>query len=400
VEPETVEWLWEGRIAIGKLTLLVGDPGLGKSFLTLDIAARVSRGAPWPDQPNELQGAADVVLLSAEDDVADTIRPRLDNHEADCKRIVVITGVDGNDERGGYVRQFDLVRDIDQLRAAIDATDYCRLVIIDPITAYLGKTDSHVNAEVRSALAPLAALAAERRVAILGVSHLRKGEGMAIHRTMGSLAFVAAARAAWAVVRDKQNPRQRLLLPVKNNIAPDGGNGLAFTIESHGPADAPVVCWSADPVTIDVNEAMAAEPKRLGRPAEDREEAGEWLRDALSDGPRPAKEVTEEAIQGEGLSKRTLDRARKAIGVESYRESIPGPWWWKLPVAQQCHNPPPVQTLWHSGNLANSSGFFDETDAKNPTLPECHKGRAEPEENGKADAKIPLGSNSREYIEL
>jgi hypothetical protein len=123
VEPESVEWLWPNRIALGKVTLLAGDPGLGKSLATLAITAAISRGASWPDAPHDPQPAGAVVLLNAEDDIADTIRPRLDAHEADCGRVFVLTSLS------------DLARDIDQLSTTIDRTENCRLVVVDPISA-------------------------------------------------------------------------------------------------------------------------------------------------------------------------------------------------------------------------------------------------------------------------
>jgi hypothetical protein len=332
VQAETVAWLWPGRIAIGKVTLLYGDPGLGKSLVTLDIAARVSRGAAWPDKRGEERPSGSVILLSAEDDAADTLRPRLDAHEADCQRIHVLKAIHTYDNKGDHVRAFDLTRDIEQLRQVLDKTPDCRLVIIDPISAYLGKADSHVNADVRAALAPLAELATEKRIAILAVTHLRKGDGAAIHRGMGSMGFVAAARAAWVVAKDKRNPSRRVMLAVKNNLADDGAStGLAYTIEGHGPDGAPVVCWEADPVTLTADEALAAEPKRRGRPPEERECAEEWLRKALADYARPAKELLQEAKEAHCISSRTLERAKHKLGVIAFQKVIPGPWYWRLP---------------------------------------------------------------------
>jgi RecA-family ATPase len=194
VTPEQVEWLWRERFAIGKLSLLVGDPGQGKSFLTLDIAARVSRGAAWPDNPWEPQQPGDVILLGAEDDLGDTTRPRLDALAADVSRIIAIKGakLEGDD----HDRMINLATDLASIRKVVQSANQPRAIIIDPVSAYLGSTDSHKNAEVRSVLAPLSDLAAELRVAVIAVSHLRKGEGAALYRTMGSLAFIAAARSA------------------------------------------------------------------------------------------------------------------------------------------------------------------------------------------------------------
>jgi len=155
VTPRPVEWLWPARIALGKLTLIVGDPGLGKSFITLDLAGRVSRGTAWPDNPQARRDPGGVVLLSAEDDLADTIRPRLDAAGADVRRIAAITTVKRFDPATGKDKfePFNLTAHLLALEQTIEQVGSCRLVIIDPISAYLGGTDSHKNADVRTAYA-------------------------------------------------------------------------------------------------------------------------------------------------------------------------------------------------------------------------------------------------------
>ncbi len=339
VEPEPVEWLWTNRIAIGKVTLLAGDPGLGKSPVTLGIASAVSRGAPWPDAPHAPQPVGGVVLLSAEDDLADTIRPRLDAHEADCSRVVALTSL------------ADLTRDIDQLRAAIERTPDCRLVIVDPVSAYMGKADSHNNAEVRGMLAPLAALAAEERVAILAVTHLRKGEGAALYRAMGSLAFVAAARAVWVVCPCKTNPRRRLMLPIKNNLAPDSKNGLAFTVECRGLKGAPVVCWESEPVSITADEAMAIEVKKRGPAPKQHKEAIDWLNKDLAAGSRPREDVIDDA-EDMGFSERTIQRAFREIGGLSKREGFGKRAVWSLPSDANALRPGQPGTNGETGRIS------------------------------------------------
>jgi hypothetical protein len=329
VQPELIEWLWPGRIAIGKVNLLSGDPGLGKSLVTLDVAARVTRGTKWPDEKGTAP-LGSVILLSAEDDAADTLRPRLDAHGADCQKIHELQAVKDWNSEGECIRAFDLSRDIEELRKVIDRTSDCRLVVIDPISAYLGKADSHVNADVRAVLAPLAQLAAQKRVAIVAVNHLRKGDGAAIHRGMGSMGFVAAARAAWVVAKDKDDPRRRLFLAVKNNLADDSAaTGLAYTVEGHGPNKAPTICWEPEPVTITADEALEREPKKRGRPPEEVENAMDFLRKVLAGGPRKAKEIQAEASEAHAISKKTLERAKEKLGVEAFQPEIPGPWYWR-----------------------------------------------------------------------
>lgn len=360
VQPEPIAWLWAGRIALGKLTLIAGDPGLGKSFLLLDTAARVSTGAGWPDRPGERFDPGGVVLLSAEDGVADTIRPRLDAAGADVSRIVALEAVRmiGDHGRPAGQRLFDLSRDIPALEMAIRSVEDCRLVVIDPVTAYLGGVDSHKNAETRWVLAPLSAIAERHRVAMVAVTHLNKsGGGPAIYRAMGSLAFAAAARAAWAVSKDKDDPRRRLLLPIKNNIAPDTG-GLAFRIEPLGVDGCPVVEWEPDPVNVSADEALSSD--RDSDERTERDDAAEWLADLLAHGPRAARDVERDARDA-GYSISTVRRAKAVLGVVSRKPAFGGPWEWTLP-AQDAHTPKMLTEDAHtppSEHLGKKQAEFD-----------------------------------------
>jgi AAA domain len=177
VLPSQVDWLWPGRVALGAVTMLAGDPGLGKSLVTLDMAARVSRGASWPDvgppsrgeQNNERTAPIDsaarlaaptvpasVVLVCAEDDPSTTIRPRLEALGADCERIRAFNSVEGRDGAGTgtTMRRFDLSRDLAHLTTVVESLGDCRLVVIDPISAFLGRVNENANAGVRSLLWP------------------------------------------------------------------------------------------------------------------------------------------------------------------------------------------------------------------------------------------------------
>jgi hypothetical protein len=339
VRPEPVRWLWPQRIARGKLTLLAGDPGLGKSFLTLDLAARVSRGDGWPDG-TALKGPGGVVLMSAEDDPADTIRPRLDSAGADVQRIVLLSAVRYTDAESGKSsdRQVCLQTDLAALEQAIRETPDCRLVVIDPITAYLGGTDSHKNAEIRGLLAPLAELAQRYGVAILAVTHLNKAAGMsALYRAMGSLAFVAAARAVWLVIRDADDPsgKRRLLLPAKNNIGNDR-SGLAFALQSAPMGSMAVVTWEPTPVDVSADDALAPRDGRRKRASPVLDEAMEWLRGQLTGGPRPAKEL-KAAADADGIKWPAVRRAKGELRVVATRDGFgaAGAWVWTLPEAPE-----------------------------------------------------------------
>ena len=336
VQPKSVQWLWPGRFALGKLTLLAGDPGLGKSLLTLDMAARVSTGSPWPDAPDVAIDIGGVVLLNAEDDVADTIRPRLDAAGADVQRINLIRAVrrrpqfdtDDDGQPDPVEMPFDLRYNLPALASTIEATPDCQLVVIDPITAYLGGIDSHKNAELRGLLAPLSDLASRHRVAVVAVTHLNKNSaGPAIYRSMGSLAFVAAARAVWAVTKDADDPHRRLVLPVKINLAADV-LGLAYEIRSAESGETAVVAWEPDPVEVSADEALGSDRGH----ADDGEDAASWLREALNDGELPAAEVLRQG-RANGFTDKATRKAFKSIGGTRRREGF-GPggiWYWKLP---------------------------------------------------------------------
>jgi hypothetical protein len=322
VEREKLTWLWPGRIPIGKLTLLAGDPGLGKSFVTLDMAARVSRGDGWPDVPLLKQTPAGVLLFNAEDDLADTIAPRLDKMQADDRNIIAIEGVSLLGER----RHFSLESDLPRLAEVLDENPDTKLAVIDPISAYTGKVDSHNNTEVRGLLAPLAELAGRFHLAIVAVTHLSKSGGTkAVYRAMGSLAFAAAARAVWVIAKDQDDPQRRLLLPSKLNLSQDP-DGLAYRIKEG------CVAWETDPVHMHADDACAAELQASGgKPrGSERREAKEWLIDELAAGRRPSKEIIEYGKEC-GFSEKTLRRAYAEIGVKPTKESFDGQWLWRLP---------------------------------------------------------------------
>jgi len=318
VEPEKIEWLWGNRIPMGKLSLLVGDPGLGKSFLTLYMAARVTTGSPWPDDPFKqpiFEGS--VIILTAEDDISDTVLPRLQTNGANVSKVVAIQGVIDADTQEQSC--FNLRQHLPTLEQTIIETPETRLVVIDPITAYMGKTDAHKNTEVRAALAPLAALAAKHRVAVIGVSHLTKNQTLkAIYRTMGSLAFTAAARAVWVVSRDKDDPNRRLLTPCKCNLSVEP-TSLAFKIIDG------MVCFEPGQLQISTDEALSTEPN------EDKgavEEAEDFLRELLREGAVSSRDVWKEATENK-ISEATLKKAKAKLGVISKKT----PAGWKMQLA-------------------------------------------------------------------
>jgi putative DNA primase/helicase len=333
ITPKPIAWLWHGKIALGKLTLIAGDPGLGKSMLTASLAGHVSTGRAWP-----AGGACplgDVLFVSAEDDPADTIRPRLDAAGADPHRVHIVAGVESLDTRGlPEKRLLSLKKDLVAISEAVLALQECRLIVIDPVSAYMDGSDSHNNAEVRGLLAPLSELARAIGAAIVAVTHLNKGAGgSALYRATGSLAFVAAARAAFLVTRDKADQDRRLFLPLKNNLASDA-SGMAYCIsESKG---VPFVEWEDAPVSISADEA-------LGRPEDEDHErtladaADEWLREVLAGGAVESDAVKRHAKDA-GYSWSTIRRAQAAIGIKPKRTGgagAGGRWVWSLPEGEE-----------------------------------------------------------------
>ena len=275
-----------------------------------------------------------MILISAEDDADDTIRPRLDAAQADVQRITMLQGITYSDSETNETVQdlFSLQTDLGALECAIESAPDCRLVIIDPMNAYLGgaSKDSFKDAEMRRILAPLAKLAADYRVAILAVTHLNKNShGPAIYRAMGSIAFVAAARAVWAVAKDKNDPRRRLMLPVKANLSADV-TGLAYSFMDSDISDVPMLSWDAEPVEVSADDALGGD--RHGN--EDKTEveyAMEWLREALADGPVDSPEILKGAKEN-GISEKTLRRAYRQIGGKAKKWAFKGGWYWESPI--------------------------------------------------------------------
>ena len=193
-----------------------GDPGIGKSFSFCDLAARISTGREFPDgAPCQL---GEVLIFSSEDDPGDTLAPRLRAHEADLDRIHFLT-VESSE--GGF-QQFDIINHLSQLNDSMKRQPDARLLVLDPLTAYMGDIDSNSNTDVRRVLGPLCEMAQKHQVAVLGVSHLTKKDTRAVARTLGSMAFVAASRANWIITRDKEDRHRSRSHGQENALLPDG----------------------------------------------------------------------------------------------------------------------------------------------------------------------------------
>jgi hypothetical protein len=333
IEPREVQWAWRRRIPLGRITLFVGLPGEGKSMATMDFAARISTGTPWPDGEPCERGS--VLIISGEDDPADTIRPRLDAHCADVSRVHLLSMVKRIGENG---KPFDVIftlADLDALESALRRIPDCKLIVVDPIGSFIGAdADCNRDNEVRAVLAPLAKLAEKYGPAVLIVAHRRKGGGTrADDLALGSRAFTGIARASWHLTRDQKNKGRRLLLAGKNNLAPEG-SGLAFAIAGTPPT----IQWERDPVAMSADDALSqenggGEDARPGPEPQARIAAQEWLRQLLAKGEVPARKVRIEA-KAAGMNYRTVQRAADELGILREKNQFNSGWQWRFPMPE------------------------------------------------------------------
>ena len=331
VQPQAIEWLWDRRFPISKLSILAGIPGVGKSFLMLDMAARISTGRPWYDSQDQPNPKGSILLLSAEDGANDTIRPRIDAAGGDPRRIHVVEGVrqprpDQSEAETQDVQAFNLQNDLRLLGGFVNSIDDVRLVIIDPLDAYLGGgVDAHKSADVRRVLHPVARFAEQHCVSVIAVSHLNKTPATtAINKILGSIAFIAAARAGWLVAPDRDDRERRLFLPLKMNLAKPA-TGLAFRIE-HGE-----VRWIDEEVDVTADEALAERQDEDEGRSGKLGDAVDFIAKALAEGDQRATDMKTWAKQN-GITERTLARAKDKLGVVS--DPIVGRgklvWFWSL----------------------------------------------------------------------
>lgn len=312
VVPEKVEFLWCPYIPKGKLTLIEGDPGVGKSWLICAIAAATAAGEGPSGWMQDTPG--NVLMLSVEDGLADTIRPRLDAMRANVKRIFAL--------QGGLI-----LNDSGFLRLESEIIDYKpTLVAIDPLVAYLGAgVDLHRANETRAVMARLALLAEKYHCAIVAVRHLTKGgKDKAIYRGIGSIDFTAACRSVLLVGSDPDDSSRRAVVHIKSNLS-EKGSAIGYEIREgnfYWTGESDLTAERILSSTSDEEQSSAL------RSAED------FLRGALSDGPRWAKEIKNEAKET-GISQATLFRAKRALRVKVRKEGKPGDkeqrWVWMLP---------------------------------------------------------------------
>ena len=317
VEPEDVRWLWPGRVPLGKVTIIDGDPDLGKSTLTLDLAARATTGSPMPDGlVSDLDGPVDVVLVSIEDGAADTIRPRADAAGADVSRIHLLNDVEIIDDEGATkTLPWIMPRDLDMLRQAIEEAG-AKLVILDPLSGVVdSKVNLHNDQDTRTALRPLASMADEMGFAVVALRHLNKSGGQnAKHRGGGSIAIIGAARSGLLVGLDPDDDTEetKVIATTKHNLAkPVPSLRYKLVAAAENDAVARVEWLGESPLSAG---ALLATPETDDQRS-DRDDIAEIICELTAGGPYPYQEAVKQIrTVGYTSSEATIRRAIKQAG--------------------------------------------------------------------------------------
>ena len=334
IEPQPINWLWEDYIAKGTFTLITGEPDLGKSQITLSMTAIVTTGGNWPVSGEKCE-EGNVIILSDEDNLEKTIRPRLEANGANLEKIHYLDGI-GKGDSNSDCELFNLKSNLTQLETMINEIKGISMIVIDPLSAYLAGVDTYNNKDVRSMLAPLSKLAGRYDIAIVCVEHPPKSSnGRAMNQVGGSIAFVAASRSAYLVSKDPEDEERRLFLKIKNNLSNYSG-GISFTVESHKLPNGigiSKVLWGDEPVKITADEVLAYYNQTEFQ--HKKESRKKWLQEELADGPKNAAEVEKKALT-QGMTQKQLRTAKEYAGVSSDKTDFDGGW--DLSLSNPNHN--------------------------------------------------------------
>jgi len=330
--PTSVEWLWKGWLAKGKLHLFGGMAGTGKTTAALKIAACVTQGVGWPD--GQISVPQSVVIWSGEDDIEDTLLPRLIASGADLSRVKFAKALKNGEKK----ERFDPAKDLALLEEASKRLGDVGLFILDPVVAAV-TGDSHKNAEVRKSLEPVVGLAARSGAAVLGITHFSKGTAGAspMERITGSVAFTAVSRIVLvAAVRHRRGEQDeaRLIVRAKSNIGPEGGafsyeisfgelerhEGISASSISFGEFEEGSASELVDALEFGEGDEVRVNPSRR--------EAVDFLKELLKDGPVLAKTVHQEA-EDACIAKGTLKRAKEDLGLVSKKCGLTDGWVWQ-----------------------------------------------------------------------
>lgn len=305
IEAQEIEWLWYPYIAYGKLAIVQGDPGDGKTTLILNLAAKLTKGEGL-DENMKVTEPMNVIYQTAEDGLADTVKPRLLQAGADCEKVLVI------DESEKSLSMLD-----ERIEEALIKTG-ARVLILDPIQAYLGSgTDMNRANEVRNMTKRLAALAEKYKCAIILIGHMNKAAGnKAAYRGMGSIDFYAVARSVLLVGRVEGEPNIRAMVQIKNNLA-EFGHAKAFRLSEEG------FRWLGD-YEITADEILGGYAPKINK----LEQAKDLLRELSKELEKVESNSIYDMAKEQNISKRTLENAKREMGIRAKREN--GSWYWPL----------------------------------------------------------------------
>jgi hypothetical protein len=349
VVKKPIKWLWDKFVPLGKLTIFCGDPGNMKSLASGDLAARGSTGANMPDDsPGQ---RFDSLMMVGEDDIDDTTVPRLEAAGADVQHITAIHGYTATDTLGNIEEgEIALDEHIHLIREYLNTHPNVKLVVIDPLSNYLGKASMVDEKEIRARiLVPLKKLAAETGVAVLGIMHLNKKVSLgAINRVGGAMGFVGVARMVWMFLRDQEDNDRLYMLQVKANITKNT-KGLAFQAVEKGidiggeTVGQPVIQWmgaAAQSVNQHLSGAAEGDSKPAHRPkSKNGTPSAQWLRNLMSDGiERPLKDVLKAARLDKGYGRSTIFLAREStpiVAVERKGDGGKMVTYWRMGVSTE-----------------------------------------------------------------
>lgn len=336
IEQKNISWLWDGWLAAGKIHILSGAPGTGKTSIALSLASIISQGGQWPDGSKAVIG--NILIWSGEDDPGDTLVPRLTLANADLSRISFIKNV----SMGNKKRAFDPATDLVLLRQTIETRGNVKLLIIDPIVSAVAG-DSHKNAEVRRSLQPLADLASHFGIVVLGITHFTKGTSGRdpVERITGSLAFGALARVVFIAAKSQEKNEIGeaicIFMRAKSNIGSDE-DGFEYNIQQAELDNNPAIITSrvfwgkkiyGAANTLLTNIECGHKNKKI-------DEAKKFLIDLLTNKPLMQSEIEKECNIA-GMALPTVRRAKKALNIESVKDGQ-AQWWWHLPTGKDDQN--------------------------------------------------------------
>lgn len=313
IEPKEVKWLWYPYIPFGKVTLLQGDPGDGKSKFMLSLAALLSKGEALPFSDEEEREPITIIYQTTEDDADDTVVPRFNS-------------AGGNGDNLIFIKEDmkSLSFGDNRIREAIEKYN-AKLLILDPMSSYIGESCSMNNAnETRAEFNHLIAVAKETGCAIVIIAHMNKmKDSNPLYRTNGSIDIAGAARSILAIIRtaNKEAPAERYLVQVKSNLAPTG-SAILFEVAESG------VNFVSE-MEMTAEEAFSSLAPKMGRPNETELRAKDFILEMLQDGEMLANDC-EAKLEEAGFKKSTIKKAKKKAGVISKKKGFL--WYWSLPT--------------------------------------------------------------------